>query len=175
MPYPVSRRRGGGAFLLAMLLLAAGCRATAPTTVILVRHAERPPGADPDLDAAGLARAESLAVALARTTVDAILATQFRRTQQTAAPLARQKGLTPIIVTATAAEGEHAQAVVRQVDALKGRTVVYVGHSNTVPSVIRALGIVPPPAIADSEYAHFFIVTKAGGGPASLVRVRYGQ
>lgn len=162
----------GGLFAI-LLLLSAACRAT--TTVILVRHAERPPGADPELNAAGQARAESLAVSLARTTVDAIVATQFKRTQQTAAPLARQKGLTPIIVTATASEQEHAQAVVRQVNGFTGRTVVYVGHSNTVPAVIRALGIVPPPAIADSEYAHFFIVTKSGAGAASLVRVRYGR
>jgi broad specificity phosphatase PhoE len=158
-----------------LLLFTAACQATTTSTIILVRHAERPPGADPDLNAAGQARAESLAVSLARTRVDAILHTQFKRTQQTAAPLAAQKSLTPIVLNASGPEIDHARDVVRRVNAFKGRTVVYVGHSNTVPVVIRELGIAPPPAIGDSEYSHFFIVTRTGNGPASLIRVRFGQ
>ena len=163
--------------VLALLVGGAAChRAIATTTIILVRHAERPPGADPDLNDLGRARAESLAVSLMRTKVDAIVHTQFRRTVQTAAPLAAQKSITPIVVTATGTEVQHAQAVVAQVNALAGRTVVYVGHSNTVPAVIQALGIAPPaPTIGDTEYSHFFVVTKIGNGAASLVRVRYGQ
>lgn len=144
------------------------------STVILVRHAERPPGTDPDLNAAGLARAESLAVALARTTVDGILQTQFKRTQQTAAPLARAKGLTPVVVTAGGTDAQHAQAVVAALAPFTGKTAVYVGHSNTVPAVIQALGIAPPPAIADTAYAHFFIVRRRGT-QAELIRVRYGR
>ena len=160
-----------------LLLTTAACqRVISTTTIILVRHAERPAGADPDLNDAGRARAESLAVSLMRTRVDAIVHTQFKRTQQTAAPLAAQKSITPVIVAATGTEVQHAQAVVAQLNAFAGRTVVYVGHSNTVPAVIQALGIAPPvPAIGDSEYNHFFVVTKTGKGPASLVRVRYGQ
>src|SRR5688572_30206280 len=98
--------------LLVLALVLAGCsRAPVATTVILVRHAERPSGADPELSADGRARAESLAVALARTEIHAIIHTQFRRTQQTAQPLATQKGLTPIVLTATGPESLHTQAV----------------------------------------------------------------
>lgn len=162
-------------FLFAALVaLTTACARPAPvTTVVLVRHAERPPGSDPELNAAGQARAESLAVALTRAGVDAIIHTQFKRTQQTAAPLAARLGITPIVVAATGTEADHARAVVQRIDALKGKTVVYVGHSNTVPAVIAALGITPPPPVAETEYANFFIVTRRGNGPPSLVRVRY--
>ncbi len=158
---------------VAVMLLTA-C-AHAATTVILVRHAERPPGTDPDLLPEGRARAESLAVSLARTTVDAIIHTQFKRTGQTAAPLAAQKGVTPLVVTATGTEVQHAAEVVRSLDGLKGKTVVYVGHSNTVPAVIQALGITPAPVISDTSYANFFIVTRGKGNAATMVRAKYGK
>ncbi|MGQ0649714.1 MAG: histidine phosphatase family protein [Gemmatimonadaceae bacterium] len=161
--------------LVWLLLVTAACRAPM-TTVVLVRHAERPPGADPDLLPAGQARAESLAVALTRTHVAAIIHTQFRRTLQTAAPLATQKSLTPIVVNVSGTEQQHAQAVVQQINAFDGRTVVYVGHSNTVPAVLEALGLVAPvPQIPDTEYHHFFVVTKGRNETPSLIRVRYGQ
>ena len=164
------------ALVVLLLVATAAChRAVATTTVILVRHAERPPGSDPDLLPAGQARAESLAVALARTSVAAIIHTQFKRTQQTAAPLAARQSLSPIVVAATGTEAQHAQAVLAQIHLFAGRTVVYVGHSNTVPAVIQALGLVPPPTIGDTEYNHFYIVTTAPGRPPSLVQVRYGQ
>jgi broad specificity phosphatase PhoE len=163
--------------VLSALLLLTGttaCARPAVTTVILVRHAERPPGADPELNEAGLARAESLAVALTRARIDAVFHTQFKRTQQTAAPLARQHNLTARVIPATGTEAEHASAVVTQVDGMKGKTVVYVGHSNTVPAVIQALGISPAPAIADTSYSHFFVVRRSKGS-AELMRVRYGK
>jgi phosphohistidine phosphatase SixA len=161
------------ATLAAAAVMLTAC-ARAATTVILVRHAERPAGADPDLLPEGRARAESLAVALLRTPVDAIIHTQFKRTGQTAAPLAASKGVTPIVLTATGPEAQHAAEVVQRIDALAGKTVVYVGHSNTVPAVIQALGISPAPVIADTSYANFFIVTRGAKGP-TMLRVRYGK
>lgn len=161
--------------ILVMALLSGACHQVQPTTVILVRHAERPSGADPDLNEKGRARAESLAVSLKQTRVDAILHTQYKRTQQTAQPLASMKGITPQIVPAAGPESVHAMAVVEAVNALKGRTIIYVGHSNTVPGVIQRLGIVPAPEISDSEYDHLFIVVLDRNGQASMVRVRFGE
>lgn len=171
----ISARRATRIVQVVLLMALAACARPTVTTVILVRHAERPSGADPALLPEGEARAESLAVALARTKVDAIIHTQFRRTMQTAQPLAAQKGLTPMVLNAAGPESVHAQEVVDRIHALQGRTVVYVGHSNTVPGIIRRLGIVPPPAIADSEYSHLFIVTQKRGEPATMIRVRYGR
>jgi phosphohistidine phosphatase SixA len=161
-------------FLAVLIVTTAACRAPVTSTIILVRHAERPPGTDPDLNDAGYARAESLATALARTNVDGVLHTQFKRTQQTAAPLAKSKSLTPVVVSAAGTEAQHAQAVLAALAPFTGKTAVYVGHSNTVPAVIQALGIAPAPAIADTSYSHFFIVRKRGQA-AELVRVRYGK
>jgi phosphohistidine phosphatase SixA len=174
MPRPPLRPRAHVA-LLFLLVAGVACQRIQPTTtVILVRHAERPAGADPDLNATGQARAESLAVSLARSSVAGILHTQFKRTQQTAAPAATRLGITPVVVSAAGAEAQHAAAVVEALKAFTGRTALYVGHSNTVPAVIQALGIAPPPPIADGEYSHFFIVTRVGTGPARLIRVKYG-
>ncbi|MBC7897187.1 MAG: histidine phosphatase family protein [Cytophagaceae bacterium] len=174
MPRTTPRPRAHAVLLLLLLAGVACQRVTPTTTVILVRHAERPAGADPDLNPTGLARAESLAVSLARSNVAGILHTQFRRTQQTAAPTAARLAITPIVVSAGGTEAQHAAAVLVQLQAFTGRTALYVGHSNTVPAVIQALGIAPPPPVADTEYHHFFIVTRVGSGPATLIRVKYG-
>ncbi len=97
------------AFLVAVLSAAP---AAAQPTIFLVRHAERAdtaPGtsptmaADPDLSDAGRARADSLATALKDAKITAIYATEFKRTQQTAAPLAKALGLTVTIVTSKSA------------------------------------------------------------------------
>ena len=81
--------------LLAALVACYATPALAQATVFVVRHAERADdGAakledDPDLSAAGRARAEALAAALEDAGITAIFATQYKRTHQTAAPLAK--------------------------------------------------------------------------------------
>ena len=157
------------------LLLA--CVAVAPAaaqhTIFLVRHAERAdttPGtsptmaADPDLSEAGRARAESLATALKDAKITAIYATKYKRTQQTAAPLAKALGLTVNIVTGDAAD------VVKQLAGATGNVLV-VGHSNTVPDVIKGLGVTAPVTIGDDEFDNLFIVTT--GAPPSVLRLHY--
>lgn len=157
--------------LLITVLVAAP--AAAQHTIFLVRHAERADAAsgvsptmatDPDLSQAGRARAESLALALRDAKITAIYVTKYKRTQQTAAPLARALGLTVNIVTADAA------AVVKQLDAAKGNVLV-VGHSNTVPDVIKGLGVAAPVTIGDDEFDNLFIVTT--GTPPSMLRLHY--
>ena len=74
------------------------------TVVYLVRHGEKvlanPTDPDPDISLAGKTRAQALATRLGASGVTAIIATQFKRTQQTAQPLATQIGVTPQIVHA---------------------------------------------------------------------------
>ena len=164
-------RRSTLMFVLALLLAAP---VAAQSTVFLIRHAERAdtvPGApaamgtDPDLSEAGRARAESLATLLKDAKVTAIFATEFKRTQQTAAPLAKALGLTVKIVTSKDTAG-----LVKQVKSSKGNVLV-VGHSNSVPDVIKELGVSAPVTIADDEFDNLFLVTR--GTPASLVRLHY--
>lgn len=149
----------------------------AVTTVYLVRHAEKADTtSDPVLSAAGARRASALADSLARTTVDAIITTQLQRTKLTADPIARRAGITPVVIPAGGPLEAHAGAVANTIlGRFAGKTVLVVGHSNTVPAIIRALGVAEPVTIADPEYDGFFVVTVRPDGRATLVRSRYGE
>jgi broad specificity phosphatase PhoE len=137
-------------------------QAFAQPTVFVVRHAERADtiagapakmATDPDLSEAGHARAISLAALLRDAGVGAIFVTEFKRTMQTAAPLAKALGITPTVVPAKDTAGLTAR--------LKkaGGNVLVVGHSNTVPDIISALGVTPAVSVADTEFDNLFIVT----------------
>lgn len=146
------------------------------TTVILVRHAEKQLGtiSDPPLSLEGEARADRLAMLLGARLdgmpISAIYASEARRTLQTAAPLGRRLGLTP--QTRAAKDVDGLVAALR--DAPKGSVSVVVGHSNTVPEVIRELTHRDVDvSIAEDEFGAIFIVTASTFGPPSVVRLQY--
>jgi TonB family protein len=153
-------------------------RPDAPTTVILVRHAEKAvPGAgmneDPPLSAAGEQRARELARVLGDVAINAIYTTPYARTRSTAAPIATKLHLTPeeVKVGATYASDMAILLTTQH----HGETVLVVGHSNTTRDVLRALGITNAPNIDDAEYDNLFIVTIAEGFAPKMVRLRYGS
>ncbi len=152
--------------------------AAAPTTLILVRHAEKETeGSDPDLSPAGRARARELARMLADVEIAAVYATQYRRTQETARPVAQGAGLAVIVDPADARDlDRYARTFVRRVlERHAGGTIVVVGHSNTVPAFIRAMGAARLPTIDERIYDHLFVVTVSGNGDARLLPLRYGK
>lgn len=164
---------------VALLFAATALHAVEPaklTTVILMRHAEKDSAVmsgDPPLSAAGVARAQELTRMLADANVSAIYTTPYKRTESTVAPLAAARGLTPVKVT-------NAKTYIADVvDAIRakhvGNTVVVVGHSNTTPDVIRALGVANVPSIPDTQYDDLFIVTIGEGVQPQLVKLRYGS
>ena len=165
------RQRGFG--LLLLLLLGSGC--SAGPTVILVRHAEKGEGKNPELTADGVARAKALAQALSRAGIDAIYSTQFRRTQATAEPVARALGLE---VQTWRVDGNARIHATQFAGYLRrhhrGDTVLAVGHSNTVPFIVTALGAGELPQIPEDEYDHLYLVHLDGTKGARLVRARYG-
>jgi broad specificity phosphatase PhoE len=148
--------------------------AAAQTTVYVVRHAEKAdaPAADPPLTAAGEARAKALADSLKNSGISAIITTQFARTKSTAAPTAAELNVTPEIVPAMNAS--HIQEVAAAVRKHAGQTVLVVGHSNTVPAIVAALGATQPAAICDPEYDNLYIVKIAADGTATVQRGHYG-
>jgi len=159
------------AFLIVVSLAAT---AAAQQTVFVVRHAERADtaagaaptmAADPELSDAGRARAESLAAALEDAEVVAIFATEFKRTQATAAPLAKALGLQ----VTTISSKEPAKLI--QAVKSAGGNVLVVGHSNTVPAIVKDLGVAAPITVGDAEYDNLFVVT-IGAAP-SVLRLHY--
>jgi phosphohistidine phosphatase SixA len=157
--------------IAALILAATATVASAQATIFVVRHAERADGGsggmanDPPLSAAGRARAARLAAMLKDTRLTAVFATEFKRTQQTGAPTATAQHLT---VTAIAAD--KTATLVEHLKKASGPVLV-IGHSNTVPQIIAALGVTTPVTVADTEFDNLFIVTT--GTTPSLVRLRY--
>jgi broad specificity phosphatase PhoE len=144
------------------------------TTIYLVRHGEKDPTpglADPALAPAGEARAQLLAQRLARRHPAALFTTDTRRTRSTLAPLAQATGLTPEVYSAK----DPAALASRLGRDYAGKTVVVVGHSNTLLPLLAALGAAPLPSeIRDEEYNYLFKVTVRAGKPTKLIMSRYG-
>ncbi|MEM9689746.1 MAG: phosphoglycerate mutase family protein [Pseudomonadota bacterium] len=150
----------------------------ATTTLIFVRHADKAvlPADDPALSPAGLQRAAELARQLVDADVvagiDAVYATPYRRAQETAQPVADALGL-PI----TAYDAADTEQVLDDIlDRHKGKIVLVVGHSDTIPNLIANLGAsknVPP--IADNEYDNIYLISIPWFGKTKTIRMRYGQ
>jgi broad specificity phosphatase PhoE len=167
------RRRLTVAALAAVWLILPAA-ALAQKLVFVVRHAERADassstapamGADPLLSALGEARAARLASMLADSGIKAIFCTEYRRTQDTAKPLAVKLGLTVQSLPAADTTG-----LVAKIKAGPAADVVLVvGHSNTVPAILKAFGG-PDVTIGDNEYDNLFIIVPATG---AMTRIRF--
>ncbi len=148
--------------------VAVATQAQAQRTIFLVRHAEKVSNApDAVLNDAGHARAECLASTLADAGIQAIYVTDVRRVQQTAEPLAARLKLTPIVTPKADLAGLVAK--LRSGDAMQ---VLVVGHQDTVPKTIAALGAGNVQPIADSQFDILFVVTLEGR-EARLTKLHY--
>jgi broad specificity phosphatase PhoE len=160
--------------VLSVFLLLFAVPAAAQPLVFVVRHAERADAGtggattmatDPDLSDAGRARAESLADALKDAKITAIFVTPYKRTRQTAEPLAKALGVQPTEIDAKDIGG-----LIEKVKAASGNALV-VGHSNTVPDVLTRLGVEDAPKLADTDYDNLFVVIR--GARPSLLRLHF--
>jgi len=144
------------------------------TVVIVVRHAEAEAVSDPDpnLSLLGQERAARLARSLATVQgergVDAIFASEMRRTQQTVAPLAQSLSLPTNILPAASWSDLHR----RILGDYRGKVVVVAGHSNTVPPLIDALSG-QEVTVGESEYDRLFIVFIPRLARTRLLQLRY--
>lgn len=184
------------AALATSTLLATFQPAPVATVVIVVRHAEKvDAGANANLSPAGLARAADLADLAEDFRVNALYTTEYCRTTQTALAVAHRLHL-PIAVQPGGSGIESCQPAVdvpvlflepgvadpRALAASlreeqRGRVVLVVGHSNTVPEILTALGgnAFSAVTIGDDEYDRLFVVTlpETGDGQPTLVEHRY--
>jgi broad specificity phosphatase PhoE len=141
-------------------------------TVVAVRHADidLPPGSpDPDLNAAGRARADALAHVVGESGVSTIFTSEFARTKQTVEPSARELGLVPRPAPPATTLARDAQA------GHFGDVVLIAGHSNTIPTILAALGAAPLPVIGEREFDNLFVLTTHFGDDAHLLHLRYGS
>ena len=121
-------------FFVAVSLLLSACTTT---TVYIVRHAEKVAETDStDLSPLGFARAAALADTLANKGIDSIFTTPYRRTRQTAQPLATRLS-EPIVYYPTTA------AIISRINRVRGKQMLVVGHSNTILEIARGLGATP--------------------------------
>jgi broad specificity phosphatase PhoE len=149
--------------LLALAMLASAAACAHPSIVYLVRHAEKNAGEDPQLTAIGQARAATLATILGRASVGAIYSTPTVRTMATAQPLARATGLTVQNYDPAAPK-----VLVAKIKSLNGAVLV-VGHSNTLPELVRLFGGAPGADIADNEYDRLYQLIYSPTGAVTTV------
>ena len=145
--------------------------------MIFVRHAEKAllPVDDPGLSQEGRDRAAELARQLVDADVvagiDAVYATPYRRTIETAQPVADALGL-----EINRYDPNDNEAVLERIlRDYKGKIILVVGHSDTLPTLIADLGAskkVPP--IAEFEYDNLYLVSIPWFGKTKTIRLRYG-
>ena len=150
----------------------------ATTTVIFVRHAEKAamPADNPGLSPAGQQRVAELTRQLVDADVvagvDAVYSTPYRRTEETARPIAEALNLP--INSYDAADTEAIMEHIVKVH--KGKVILVIGHSNTLPALIGNMGASKRvPEIAEDEYDNIYIVSIPWFGKTKTIRLRYGE
>ncbi|AWO00419.1 phosphoglycerate mutase [Chitinophaga alhagiae] len=140
-------------------------------TFFLVRHAEKNPGADSTLTAAGLQRAGKLYRLLKDSAISKIYSTRYRRTMQTGDSLRIRNSIDTVLYQPDSTGESLLYEISRRGD--WGRRILIIGHSNTLLPILKSLNVDPRmDAIADTDYGNLFIVYKSTKG-SRLVKQRY--
>lgn len=161
----------------ALFVFAAG-PAQAQRAVFVVRHAEKASDAnEPEvpLSEAGRVRAKRLAAVLGRAGVSAIYSTDTVRTLATAEPLAQALKIPVHKYAAKDADGKpKAEPLVRRLKAEHARDVVLVvGHADTIPPLLKALGCAEEVEIPAGRYDDLFLIVPSGSAAPTLLRLTY--
>src|SRR5688572_7031189 len=142
----------------------------AAVTVAMVRHAEKGDEAkDPGLTEAGRKRAARLAEVFAKAKLDALIASDLRRTRETLEPLARTRKME--IAAIAEAEG-----VVDAIKALPAGSVALVcHHSYTIDEIAKGLGVPAADieAVRLDEYDNLLVVAWHAELEPRILNLRY--
>ena len=148
------------------------------TRIYIVRHAEKvtgkDAGRDPFLTTAGYKRAGDLMHELKKAGITRIYVSQYRRTQLTADSMRIQLGIDTVQYLADTVCDDLVNRIRMKGDI--GGVILIVAHSNTIPFIIKKLGVtdITPIDISDNEYNNLFLVKKKRNKMV-LIRKRYGQ
>jgi broad specificity phosphatase PhoE len=157
-------------FILLQCLSLAQSEAPSGTTVIVVRHAEKVDNSeDPDLSETGRKRAERLAQILAEAEVAALFSSQYKRTRQTLLPLAEKFEVEISVVKASMT----GQLIRRIRSEFTGKTIVVASHSDKVTEIIEALGGRSVGYLDHSEYDSLFVTTLINHTKADVLKLKY--
>ncbi len=146
---------------------------TSKTKIYLVRHAEKDTGNNPPLTLAGYKRAGDLMRTLENKNIQRIYSTPTRRTMQTGDSLRLLQHIDTILYKADTTGEGLCNKIIAAADA--GKTILVIGHSNTVPKLIRRLGVTGYAAkdLPDSEFDNLFLITYKRG-KVKLKAMKYG-
>ncbi|MCH5720132.1 SixA phosphatase family protein [Niabella hibiscisoli] len=141
------------------------------TRVFIIRHAEKADegSKDPSLSVIGKSRAAALAKILSKTKIDAIYSTPYKRTRETVAALSAQSGI-PI----TDYNPMYMDTIASLVSGNRGKTLVFVGHSNTVPLILNRLTKTKEyKDLPETEFDNMWILSLKGTELVDLVHLAY--
>jgi len=129
------------------------------TKIYIIRHGEKETGRDPLLTAAGISRAGDLLKALKNESVQKIYVSRYRRTQMTGDSMRIQLGIDTVHYTADTLCDDLVNTIMQHGDF--GKTILIIAHSNTIPKIIRKLGVLdyPQADIPDNEFDNLFMIT----------------
>jgi broad specificity phosphatase PhoE len=145
---------------------------SAPTTIIIVRHAEKSAvSGDVPLSTEGHARALLLAKMLEPAGVSAIFSSELTFNRETALPLADLMKLAPTVIPVR----ETTRLVAELKTRPPGSVTLLVGHSGPMSDIVEQLGGVRPTTVDPQTYDRMFIITRREQAPASTIELRYGM
>ncbi len=157
-----------GLATVAAALIAISMPVAAQEIVYVIRPAEKEPsGADPALTPAGERRASTWAGFLELSGLDTVLTSEAKRSRQTGAIIA---GLLQLETPAAPGMDGISLADMVQFDYEDSRLLI-VGHTETIPGILKGLGVQEPVEVPAEEFDRLFILFNAGsddGHPVSL-------
>lgn len=169
--HPFVLLRASRRLILIGVLLGAIPILSAQATVFVTRHADRD-AAEPDalLTELGHRQADALGELLRSAGIARIYTTEFIRTKQTAAPIARISKAPVEVVKQAELEGLIARI---RGACSPGGAILVVGHRGTVPEIVKALSGKSIEPLGSTEYGRLLAVTLFPDGKSSVVTLRY--
>jgi broad specificity phosphatase PhoE len=142
----------------------------AQRTIVVVRHADKIDDSDDAiLSSTGEEQARRLAHVLKDLGIGAIYTTQFKRTIQTATPLADSLRIKLFSYEQTDVDG-----VVKEIRKRHAKEIIMVvGHRSTVPKILKQFGAKEQVALGSSEYDSLFILTLPPDQSPTLLHLHF--
>lgn len=138
------------------------------TTIYLVRHAEKVGKLD-SLSQKGVARASRLNKVLESVEIDSVFSTNYKRTLQTVEPLAQSKEREVVIY-----DPGNLVEFAERLNAINGRSVIVVGHSNTTPKLINLLLKEDKlENLNEKDYDNLYVLQKVSANTFNFINLKY--